>query len=311
MQIEVELQKIKELTGMDSIADSLDALHQEAIDKINACREEYNTLELYKKYFLLMHPVGHLYYSTSEINPGDIYGGKWEPYAQGRIPVCINTMDEDFREVNLTGGDKEVTHNHTVNNHMHNLSHTHEEFDTHTHSYEHIHELRGAHAHTMEHRHKIPIHSHTAPPHQHLETQTSMNGSVKIGKPMYGQLYHTSYESAYWVLSKKEDMTMEADTTSINTVERTEENKQQDSSYANENTTSNAIHTLYQIDEIIYDETKKCDERPKDKNGTVIDALETAEIWSGPCMMDGQSLQDVTMSTLQPFITCYIFKRIE
>lgn len=314
MQIEEELERIKELTGTDSISDSLDLLHQEAIRRIEACEKEYDTIGLYKKYFLLMHPIGSLYFSTSEVNPETIYGGKWESYASGKILVCVDQADMDFDQADKMGGQEIVSHAHMVNSHVHNLSHTHNQFEQHTHSYNHSHEVRATHAHTMEHQHKIPIHIHTAKPHQHVETQTSISGdSIKISKPKYGQLYHTSFTSAYWLLSKQKDFLAEGDSTTTNDVEQTKENSQIISSYANQNTTSDAIHTLYSNEELLYSyqATEDKHDIPIDKYGNIVSAVEESENWSGPCTMDGQALQSTKLSTLQPYITCYMFKRIE
>lgn len=56
---------------------------------------------------LKQYPVGSIYISESDTNPGDFIGGKWEKYANGRTLVGEGTSDKDF-EVGETGG--ESTH---------------------------------------------------------------------------------------------------------------------------------------------------------------------------------------------------------
>ena len=38
-----------------------------------------------------------------------IYGGTWEAWGAGRVPVGVNTSDTDFNAPNKTGGSKTVT----------------------------------------------------------------------------------------------------------------------------------------------------------------------------------------------------------
>lgn len=75
-----------------------------------------------------VYPVGAIYMSTSSTNPGTLFGGTWEAWGSGRVPVGVNTNDGDFNSANKTGGSKTVnlTHSHTVNGHTHTTAaHTH------------------------------------------------------------------------------------------------------------------------------------------------------------------------------------------
>lgn len=56
----------------------------------------------------LMHPVGSIYITTSEIPPENILGGKWEPYAQGRTLVGVNEQVEKYNTAGNTGGEETV-----------------------------------------------------------------------------------------------------------------------------------------------------------------------------------------------------------
>lgn len=71
----------------------------------------------------LMHPVGSIYITTSEIPPENILGGKWEPYAQGRTLVGVNEQVEKYNTAGNPGGEESVKL--TVNqipSHGHNVS---------------------------------------------------------------------------------------------------------------------------------------------------------------------------------------------
>ena len=54
----------------------------------------------------LMYPVGSIYLSTNSINPSEYFGGEWESWGSGRVPVGIDTNDTNFNTVEKTGGNK-------------------------------------------------------------------------------------------------------------------------------------------------------------------------------------------------------------
>ncbi len=56
--------------------------------------------------FLSMYPVGSIYTSINNTNPGTIFGGTWIEFGSGRTLVGVDTNDNDFRQVEKTGGDK-------------------------------------------------------------------------------------------------------------------------------------------------------------------------------------------------------------
>ena len=99
-----------------------------------------------------VYPVGAIYMSTSSTDPGSIFGGTWEAWGSGRVPIGVNASDTDFATVEKTGGAKSVNlaHSHTVNSHNHTISHTHT-VNSHTHS-------TGNHTLTVN---EIPAHAHT------------------------------------------------------------------------------------------------------------------------------------------------------
>ena len=65
----------------------------------------------------IIYPVGAIYMSVSNINPGTFLGGTWAAWGSGRVPVGVNASDTDFNTVEKTGGVKDAVipqHNHTA-----------------------------------------------------------------------------------------------------------------------------------------------------------------------------------------------------
>ena len=67
-------------------------------------------------------PVGSIYMSVVNVNPSTYFGGTWEAWGSGRVPVGVNTSETEFNSVEKTGGEKKHTlttnempsHNHGV-----------------------------------------------------------------------------------------------------------------------------------------------------------------------------------------------------
>ncbi|MFR7544803.1 MAG: phage baseplate protein [Clostridia bacterium] len=58
-----------------------------------------------KKYY-----VGKIIVDTANINPATYLGfGTWELWGQGKVPIGVDIDDEDFDEVEKTGGEKKHT----------------------------------------------------------------------------------------------------------------------------------------------------------------------------------------------------------
>lgn len=72
--------------------------------------------------FDMIYPIGSIYISTSSTNPSSLFGGTWEPFAQGRTLIGVDTTDTDFDTVENIGGEKQhtltyaemPTHNHNM-----------------------------------------------------------------------------------------------------------------------------------------------------------------------------------------------------
>lgn len=53
-----------------------------------------------------IYPVGSIYMSINSTNPGTLFGGTWEAWGQGRVPVGVTSSDTDFNSAGKTGGEK-------------------------------------------------------------------------------------------------------------------------------------------------------------------------------------------------------------
>ena len=57
----------------------------------------------------LIYPVGSIYMSVNAVNPSIFLGGTWEIWGNGRVPVGVDTTQEEFNTVEKTGGEKAHT----------------------------------------------------------------------------------------------------------------------------------------------------------------------------------------------------------
>lgn len=89
---------------------------------------------------LQVYPVGSIYMSVNTANPGNLFGGTWESWGTGKVPVGVDASDVNFNSVEKTGGKKthtlstsEIpTHNHgagtlttkSAGSHTHKLKYT-------------------------------------------------------------------------------------------------------------------------------------------------------------------------------------------
>ena len=63
--------------------------------------------------FNAVYPVGSIFISTSNANPGTIFGGTWVAFGSGKTLVGVDSGDTDFNASEKTGGEK--THALTIN----------------------------------------------------------------------------------------------------------------------------------------------------------------------------------------------------
>ncbi len=77
----------------------------------------------------IMYPIGSIYMSINDTDPSTLFGGKWESWGAGRVPVGVNSADTDFNLVEKTGGEKThklttaelAQHSHGMNSHTHSI----------------------------------------------------------------------------------------------------------------------------------------------------------------------------------------------
>ena len=80
-----------------------------ALDQTTEIKDAFNSItSLTKQLFLLMHPVGCIYMSTSSTSPQTTFGGTWVRWGNGRVPVGVDTTDTDFDTVEKMAGAKDA-----------------------------------------------------------------------------------------------------------------------------------------------------------------------------------------------------------
>ena len=75
------------------------------LDRLDALESGYNIENI----MLSNYPVGSIYFSVDSANPSTKFGGTWEAWGKGRVPVCVDTEDVNFNSVEKTGGESTVT----------------------------------------------------------------------------------------------------------------------------------------------------------------------------------------------------------
>lgn len=73
---------------------------KQSIDEINT-----EIQEIWKK----IYPVGSIYFSVNNTNPGTLFGGTWVLWGSGRVPVGVNSSNDNFNKVEKTGGEEAVS----------------------------------------------------------------------------------------------------------------------------------------------------------------------------------------------------------
>ena len=79
------------------------------------------TIPTLQSFLNVLYPVGTIYTSVSNANPGLTMGGTWVMFGAGKTLIGVDTGDTDFNEVEKTGGEK--THTLTIEempSHNHN-----------------------------------------------------------------------------------------------------------------------------------------------------------------------------------------------
>lgn len=73
-----------------------------------------------KKIINIVYPVGSIYFSVKNVNPGTFLGGTWVAWGTGRVPVGVDPNNSNFNAVEKTGGAVSINLGHS-----HTMAHTH------------------------------------------------------------------------------------------------------------------------------------------------------------------------------------------
>lgn len=80
---------------------------------------DYLDFNLFNRIF----PIGSIYMNINSTNPSEYFGGIWEQWGSGRVPVGVDSIQSEFNYAEKMGGTKivDLSHSHTVNSHRHSL----------------------------------------------------------------------------------------------------------------------------------------------------------------------------------------------
>ena len=94
----------------------------------------------------MIYPVGSIYMSVNDINPSTLFGGTWEAWGNGRVPVGVDANDTAFDTVEETGGSASESYTPagtnsggTVNSHK--LTAAESGVPAHSHTMDHTHSM--------------------------------------------------------------------------------------------------------------------------------------------------------------------------
>lgn len=74
-------------------------------------KQEINELDLLDR----IYPIGSIYFSVNNENPGLFFGGVWETFAKGRTLIGIDLDQPEFASLEKIGGNKNTErHTHVI-----------------------------------------------------------------------------------------------------------------------------------------------------------------------------------------------------
>ena len=77
---------------------------------------DISNISINQNVFDAIYPVGSIYMSVNSVNPSVLFGGTWETWSAGRVPIGVDYGDSDFNSVEKIGGNKKLqSHTHNVN----------------------------------------------------------------------------------------------------------------------------------------------------------------------------------------------------
>lgn len=96
------------------ILEELDSINKDIVDEHSV---------LFKAIWLKFHPVGRIIIDITGLNPSELYGGTWELWGEGRVPVGVDPKSNEFSSSEIKGGENKhlltsnelPPHNHGIN----------------------------------------------------------------------------------------------------------------------------------------------------------------------------------------------------
>lgn len=76
------------------------------LDATTMVAKQNNTWKIATCWADICYPVGSLYMSVNDTHPKLLFGGEWERFGKGRVPVSVDEDDTDFNEAGKTSGSK-------------------------------------------------------------------------------------------------------------------------------------------------------------------------------------------------------------
>jgi len=115
----VNKEKGKELSSNDftdelkeKLENAVDNAQENVIESISVngveqeIKEKNVDIKVQAISLLDVYPVGSIYMSVNSTNPSTLFGGTWEAWGAGRVPVGVDTTQTEFATVEQTGGEK-------------------------------------------------------------------------------------------------------------------------------------------------------------------------------------------------------------
>ena len=113
---------------MGALNDYIDEVGEDTLLQVVNKKWVLTALDRYTTTINVIYPVGSIYMSVNNINPGTyLTGTTWVVWGSGKVPVGVNTAETEFGSVEKTGGEKNhaltinelASHNHTQTQHRH------------------------------------------------------------------------------------------------------------------------------------------------------------------------------------------------
>ena len=89
-------------------------IYDDLCSRVSNILDELQNVAEGKITFSAIYPVGSIYMTANNISPAALFGGTWQSWGNGRVPIGVNTSDSEFSTVEKTGGSKYLqSHTHT------------------------------------------------------------------------------------------------------------------------------------------------------------------------------------------------------